>query len=91
MGNAHFVAAVAALSLNDYAIARREFALFLQEDPSNPLAPAARQNIEALSRVQSAPRIMSAAAQQPAATTPLHRLRARPTLTCSRPNSPRSG
>ena len=68
MGNAHFVAAVAAVSLNDYAVARREFALFLQEDPSNPLAPAARQNIAALSRVQSAPRIMSAAAQQPATT-----------------------
>ena len=52
MGNAHYVAAVSAANLNDWKIAQREFELFLQEDPANPLAPTARSNLDILSRNQ---------------------------------------
>ena len=52
MGNAHYVAAVAAVALNDYPVAQSELALFLQEDPANPLAPTARYNLDILSRSQ---------------------------------------
>ena len=48
MGNAHYVAAAAALALDDAATFEKELTLFLQEDPTNPLAPVARQNIERL-------------------------------------------
>jgi Ca-activated chloride channel family protein len=48
MGNVHYVAAVAAVALNDLPVAQRELALFLQEDPANPLAPTARSNLDIL-------------------------------------------
>ncbi len=48
MGNAHYVAAVAAVELKDYPLAQTEFALFLQEDPSNPFAATARHNLDIL-------------------------------------------
>jgi VWFA-related protein len=54
MGNAHYVAAVAAVELKDYPVAQTEFALFLQEDPSNPLAATARRNLDILERHQKA-------------------------------------
>jgi tetratricopeptide (TPR) repeat protein len=52
MGNAHYVAAVAAVALNDFPVARHQLALFLEEDPSNPLAPTARYNLDILNRSQ---------------------------------------
>ncbi len=52
MGNAHYVAAVAAVALNDLPVAQSELTLFLQEDPSNPLAPTARYNLDILNRSQ---------------------------------------
>ncbi len=48
MGNVHYVAAVAAIGLNDLPLAQTEFGLFLQEDPTNPLAPTARHNLDVL-------------------------------------------
>jgi tetratricopeptide (TPR) repeat protein len=54
MGNAHYVAAVAAVALNDFPTAQNEFTLFLEEDPSNPLAPTARSNLDILSHNQQA-------------------------------------
>lgn len=54
MGNAHYVAAAAALALEDAATMEKELTLFLQEDPSNPLAPVARQNLELLDKNQQA-------------------------------------
>ncbi len=54
MGNAHYVAAVAAVALNDFPTAQNEFTLFLEEDPSNPLAPTARYNLDILSHNQQA-------------------------------------
>ncbi|MGA9566742.1 MAG: VWA domain-containing protein [Candidatus Korobacteraceae bacterium] len=52
MGNAHYVAAAAAVALNDLPVAQSELTLFLQEDPSNPLAPTARHNLDILNRSQ---------------------------------------
>lgn len=48
MGNAHYISAAAALALNQPDVVERELALFLQEDPSNPLAPDARHNLDVL-------------------------------------------
>ncbi len=48
LGNAHYVAAAAALALQDSDTFERELKLFLQEDPMNPLAPEARLNLQRL-------------------------------------------
>ena len=50
MGNAHYISASAALALNKPDIVERELTYFLQEDPSNPLAPDARHNLEVLQK-----------------------------------------
>jgi VWFA-related protein len=71
MGNAHYVAAAAAVALNDLPVAQSELTLFLQEDPSNPLAPTARYNLDILNRSQqkagatSAQQIIAVAAAPP--------------------------
>lgn len=52
MGNVHYVAAVAAVTLNDLPVAQSQLTLFLQEDPANPLAPTARSNLDILQRNQ---------------------------------------
>ncbi len=73
MGNVHYVAAVAAVALNDLPVAQSELALFLQEDPANPLAPTARYNLDILERNQQKPgQAANAGAQQTAtpATSP---------------------
>jgi len=51
--NAHYIAASAAVSLHDYTVAQREFALFVQEDPHNPLAPNAQQNLDILAKYRN--------------------------------------
>jgi VWFA-related protein len=48
LGYAHYVAAAAALALQDSGTFERELKLFLQEDPMNPLAPEARLNLQRL-------------------------------------------
>jgi VWFA-related protein len=53
-GNAHYVAAIAAVALDDVSLAKREFAQFLEEDPNNPLAATARYNIDVLNKNQQA-------------------------------------
>jgi Ca-activated chloride channel family protein len=53
MGNAHYVSAAAALALNQPNIVERELTYFLQEDPSNPLAPEARHNLDVLAKNKS--------------------------------------
>ncbi len=45
MANVHYVAAAAAMSLNDFETVERELNLFVSEDPTNASAPAARQNL----------------------------------------------
>ncbi|MGA8502936.1 MAG: VWA domain-containing protein, partial [Candidatus Sulfotelmatobacter sp.] len=48
MANVHYVAASAAMSLNDFDTMEHELKFFLSEDPTNALAPVARQNLAAL-------------------------------------------
>lgn len=48
MAPVHYIAASAALSLHDVETMKRELNTFLQEDPTNPLAPIARNNLEPL-------------------------------------------
>ncbi len=68
VATAHYVAAMAAISLNDYATARDQLALFLQEDPANPLAANARYNLDILNRkLKPAP---TQASLSPAAALP---------------------
>ncbi len=66
-GNAHYVAAAAGLALQDGAIVERELALFIEEDPMNPLVPVARHNLELLTANKKA-----LAAQQIAASLKTH-------------------
>ncbi len=62
--NVHYVAAVAAVALGDAAVARRELEFFVREDPTNALAPVARQNLEILSR-QPTPQTLRAEVHPP--------------------------
>jgi Ca-activated chloride channel homolog len=48
MANVHYVAASAAMSVNDFDTMERELNFFLSEDPTNALAPVARQNLAVL-------------------------------------------
>lgn len=48
IANAHYIGAAAALSLNDLTTTRVQLLTFLKEDPSNPLAPVAREKLETL-------------------------------------------
>jgi Ca-activated chloride channel homolog len=48
MANVHYVAASAAMSVNDFDTMERQLNFFLSEDPTNALAPVARQNLAVL-------------------------------------------
>jgi VWFA-related protein len=48
LANVHYVAASAAMSLNDFDTVERELTLFLSEDSTNAFAPVARKNLAAL-------------------------------------------
>lgn len=66
MGNVHYVAAVAAVALNNLPLARSELELFLQEDPTNSLAPTARYNLDILERnQQKSGQVAGTSSQQP--------------------------
>ena len=52
-GNAHYIAAAAALALNEPDVVERELTYFLQEDPANALAPDARHNLAVLEKNKS--------------------------------------
>jgi Ca-activated chloride channel homolog len=62
LANVHYVAASAALALNDFDTMERELGFFISEDPTNAFAPVARQNLDALTRNQA---VRSAAAGSP--------------------------
>ncbi len=67
LANVHYIAASAALALNDFDAVERELNLFLSEDSTNPYAPVARKNLAVLAHnrmVQA-----SAGAASPEATT----------------------
>lgn len=46
--NVHYVAAAAAMALEKYDVMEQQLKLFLEEAPSDPLAPVARKNLNAL-------------------------------------------
>ena len=48
MANVHYVAAAAAMALNNFDVMERELNFFVSEDPTNAFAPVARQNLAAL-------------------------------------------
>lgn len=50
MANVHYIAASAAVALNQLDVVQNQLTVFLGEDPTNPLAPIARQNLAILSR-----------------------------------------
>lgn len=52
--NVHYVAAAAAMALENYDGMERQLKLFLEEAPTDPLAPVARKNLEALERRKTA-------------------------------------
>jgi Ca-activated chloride channel homolog len=71
MGNVHYIAAAAAMALNDSESMQHELNLFLSEDPNNPLAPIARKNLDILLERKSAPsQPPGAASLQPAGQAP---------------------
>lgn len=63
LANVHYVAASAAIALKDFDVVERELKLFLAEDPTNPLAPTATNNLKILASSKSTP------ASSPSATT----------------------
>jgi Ca-activated chloride channel homolog len=65
MANVHYIAASAAMALNDFGIMERELNFFVSEDPTNAFAPVARQNLTALTH-NRAVRAAGAANQRPA-------------------------
>jgi VWFA-related protein len=67
MANVHYVAAAAAVSLKENDAIERELTLFLAEDPTNPLAPVARKNLDILARQKNAAAQTATVSQQPAA------------------------
>ncbi len=52
--NVHYIAAAAAMALENYAEMERQLKLFLDEAPTDPLAPVARKNLDALERRKTA-------------------------------------
>jgi Ca-activated chloride channel homolog len=67
MANVHYVAAVAAMSLKDDETMEHELNFFITEDPTNALAPVARQNLAALTHNKEVR--AAAAAQSHSGTT----------------------
>jgi Ca-activated chloride channel homolog len=66
LANVHYIAANAALNLNDYAGVQRELTTFVSEDPTNPLAPIARKNLDTLAK-RAAQTAQAASSSQAAA------------------------
>ena len=69
LANVHYLAASAAIALKDFDAVQHELELFLQEDPSNPLAPAATNNLKILASFKSSPQPSASADSQPNTST----------------------
>jgi Ca-activated chloride channel homolog len=67
MANVHYVAASAAMAIQDFNTMERELTLFISEDPTNAFAPVARQNLAALT-YNKVVRAAQASTPQPAPT-----------------------
>lgn len=72
MANVHYIAAAAAIALTDPDTTTRELELFLTEDPTNPLAPTARRNLEILKQRKNATIVFASPAGSGAAVTESH-------------------
>jgi VWFA-related protein len=76
--NAHYIGAASAMALHDHETAQTQLRTFLSEDSTNPLAPVARQRLQALDtatsleEIENAPSIqeLPAAARVPQVTFP---------------------
>ena len=55
MANIHYLAAAAAVALDDPDTVQQELTLFLSEDPTNAMAPIARKNLQILARRKNGP------------------------------------
>ncbi len=67
MANVHYVAAAAAMAIQDYDAMERQLNFLLSEDPTNAFAPVARQNLAALAHNKSV-RAQQGRSSQPAPT-----------------------
>jgi Ca-activated chloride channel family protein len=67
MANVHYVAAAAAMAIQDYDAMERQLNFLLSEDPTNAFAPVARQNLAALTH-NKAVRAEQVSSSQPAPT-----------------------
>lgn len=67
MANVHYVAAAAAMAVQDYDAMERQLNFLLAEDPTNAFAPVARQNLATLAH-NKAVRAQQASSSQPVAT-----------------------
>ncbi|HZW96783.1 MAG TPA: VWA domain-containing protein [Candidatus Eremiobacteraceae bacterium] len=67
MANVHYVAAAAAMAIQDYDAMERQLNFLLSEDPTNAFAPVARQNLAALTH-NKAVRAEQGSRSQPAPT-----------------------
>lgn len=54
LADVHYVAAAAAMALNDFETMERELTVFLSEDPASVFAPNARHNLEILAHNKNA-------------------------------------
>lgn len=54
LASVHYIGASAAMAINDPDTMEHELSLFLTEDPTNPLAPVARRNVDMLARRKQA-------------------------------------
>lgn len=54
LANVHFIAGAAAVSLKDYDRAEREYNTLVAEDPTGPLSPSAKSNLQALALYKEA-------------------------------------
>jgi Ca-activated chloride channel homolog len=52
--NVHYIAAAAAMALEKFDVMEQQLRLFLAEAPTDPLAPVARKNLDALERRKTA-------------------------------------
>jgi Ca-activated chloride channel homolog len=64
LANVHYVAAASAMALNDFETMERELNFFVSEDPTNALAPVARQNLAALAHNKAVRAAAAAGPQQ---------------------------
>ena len=67
----HYVGAAAAMGMKDFETMQRELTVFVSEDPVNPLAPNARNNLEILARNKNAGQAEAAVGmQEPGGSAP---------------------